>query len=101
MRYTAVFVLMLPVAKGTFHECMRWRRLASVVSALIVLTGVKPCHQRVARVLDALFDMAHTHGGTFMTSPQRSSSVNCLYVIFSPFYGYTYVGETSNGMREH
>ena len=79
---------------------MQWRRLASITATIICLAGAKPCHKRTASLLRKLFHIVRINSGLFVSQPSRLQRLNSVYIIFSPFCGYSYIGESNTGARE-
>ena len=84
----------------THAHPMRWRRLLSLICALLCMAGSKPFHRSTAWALHCLMEMAAAHNGRFLLDPARDTTVNAVYIIFSPFKKVIYFGESLSRGRE-
>ena len=69
------------------------------VSLCILLYSAKRCHARSCECVDSLLMYMHTFGGTILNRLPRNIPINAIYVKFSVYHGYCYIGETSTTNR--
>ena len=85
---------------GSGLDAQDLRSLKGLLSMSIVFASRKPSHSRSALLLGALLSTGLHFGGTITWSGiRRDLALNAVYVKFSVYTGYCYIGETLTGAR--
>ena len=85
---------------GSGPDAQDFRSLKGLLSMSIVFASRKPSHSRSALLLEALLSTGLHFGGTITWSGiRRDLTLNAVYVKFSVYTGYCYIGETLTGAR--
>ena len=85
---------------GSGPDAQDFRSLKGLLSMSIVFASRRPSHSRSALLLEALLSTGLHFGGTITWSGiRRDLALNAVYVKFSVYTGYCYIGETLTGAR--
>ena len=88
------------VTHGPTDPCvMCISMLKTRVSLCIIRHRAKKSHARTCDVIDTLIKHMHTFHGCIVNKLPRRTSMNALYIKYSVYNGYCYIGETTTSER--